>query len=120
MGVKKTFVVQLQHREVNARRDKLDLRGQFIPGLVRQNLNLARIGNHVRVGEDAFAFDDHAGAGRFGGRLLRPRPIRIGKRMVENIFTTELRLRQRRRHRGRAVGGLAATLNPGLKKTTRP
>ncbi len=82
----KRFVVELEDREIDALRDRFDGGGKFVAGLVRLHLHLARVEDHVRVGQDAFAFEDDARAGRFARPLFRPGLVRIRKtRGGENL-----------------------------------
>ena len=62
MRVKKLLVIQLEHGQINPRRDGLHRGGDFVAGLVRLDLHLAGVIDHMRVGQNAFAFDHHAAA----------------------------------------------------------
>ncbi len=72
MGFKERLIVELEHRQVDTRGNGHHGGVDFVTGLVGLNLDLAGIGDHVRVGQNAFAFNHHASAGGFGWRLFGP------------------------------------------------
>src|SRR5450432_838825 len=63
MRIEKRFVVELQHREINSRRNRFDGRGNLVGGLVGLHLHLTGIQNDMRVREDAFTLDHNTAAG---------------------------------------------------------
>jgi len=65
MRVEECFIIQLEHGEINSRRDALDRGGNFIAGLIGLHLHLAGVKRHMGARENPFAFDDDAAAGDF-------------------------------------------------------
>ena len=78
MRVEERFVIQLEHGQVDARRDRHDLRGNFITRLVGLDLHLAGIKDHVGTGENPFTFDDDAATGCLMRCVLGPGFVQIG------------------------------------------
>jgi hypothetical protein len=77
MRVEKAGIVELQNREIDARRDGHHGRRQLVAGGVGLHLHLRGVEDHVSVGQYALALDDHAGGAHFRGRLLGPGLERI-------------------------------------------
>ena len=61
MAVEEARIIQLQHREIDSRGDGQDRCRHLVARSIRLNLHLAGIQHGMRVGQDAFAFDHHAG-----------------------------------------------------------
>ena len=78
MGFEEGLVVQLEDCEINARSDRFHRGRKLVARLIGLDLHLAGVKHDVRVGEDAFAFDDHAAARQLARRLLRPWFAQIG------------------------------------------
>ena len=78
MGVEKRFVLELEHREIDARGDEFNRGRKLVAGLVGLHLHLAGIEHHVGVGEDTLPLDDDAGAGGFARGLFCPWFVGIG------------------------------------------
>ena len=87
MRLEKGFILQLEHRQINAWGDRLNGGGDLVTRLVGLHLHLAGVEHHVSVREDAFAFDNHPAAGGLACRQLRPRlpHVRITHR-GENLY----------------------------------
>lgn len=79
MRIEEGFVVEFKHGQIDANGDRLNGRGNLVASLVGLDLDLPGVVHNVRVGQDALAIDNHAAACDFGGRLLAPRLVRIGK-----------------------------------------
>ena len=77
VGIEEGRVVQFEHGEVNARRDELDRRGNFVAGLIGLHLHLAGVEHHMGARENPFALDDDAAAGDIARRFLGPGPVKI-------------------------------------------
>jgi hypothetical protein len=69
---KKGRVIELQNRQVDAGSDRDDGRRHLVAGRIGLDLHLACVQNHVSIGQNALAFDHHAGSRDVGGRLLGP------------------------------------------------
>src|SRR5689334_9171034 len=91
MRVKEGFIVELQHSEIDAWRNGLDGRRDFVSRLIGLDLDLAGIENDMRIGKDALAFNDYPGACHFRRGLLGPglEKVRVangGKDFHDRVF----------------------------------
>jgi len=72
MRIEERRVVELQDGQVDARCDGHHRCRHLVARRVGLDLNLAGVENHVRIGQDAPAFDHHPGSGYLARRLLGP------------------------------------------------
>ena len=105
MRIEERFIIRFEHRQVNARGDGFDLRGNFITCLIGLYLHLAGIKNHMGARENPFAFDDHAAARHFTRSLLGPGFVRIGVAHRGKHFHDRVRNRVRLGFDRRGRGG---------------
>ncbi len=62
VAVEERLVIELQYRQIDARIHRHDAGRDLVAGLIPLDLDLARVGNDVSIGEDPFALDDHSRA----------------------------------------------------------
>ena len=87
MRIEELFVVELQDRQIDSGSDRLDVRGNFVAGLVCLNLDFTGVEDDVCIRQDALAGNYHSTAGDVGRRLLQGL-AGSGARTVENTLTT--------------------------------
>ena len=77
--VEERLVLELEHGQVDARADRLDLRRQLVARLVALDEELAGVGDHVGVGEDPLALDDDPGAAGLAAGCAWSRAGEVGE-----------------------------------------